>query len=467
MKILIQVLVSLLVGGVAALATKQQPIVGQGQRVNKLTLADHAAYTVHLHSSNENDWCPDTADRFTGYFETPNGFFFFYFFESRSEPEKDPLILWINGGPGCSSALGLFMELGPCRVDPGGNSSSFNPYSWNTKANLMFLDQPVDVGFSYAKPGGKVSDSEQAAIEVDIFFQILFYNLPKYSKAPLHIFGESYAGHYIPAIGRKIYRENLAAPQKNPNRIHVNLESLGIGNGWVRPLIQFDYFAEFLVDKKYGPLISKSRYDSLKEKYPLCKALSTQCERRPSRYTCIPADSYCEVAFGLPSEVKRNGFDVRQPCDPDSGKECYSIMEDIDSYLNLPWVQSALGVDREYLGCSSGVGDWFYWTGDGGIRYDTAVAEVLEGGVKVLIYAGDADFVCNWNGIEAWLHEMEWSGQQGYRDAPKTAFMVADVESGYFKTHSNLTWLVMFDSGHMVPYDKPIESLQMLMDWIA
>lgn len=67
---------------------------------------------------------------------------FFYFFESRNDPKTDPVLMWINGGPGCSSATGLFMELGPCRVNMEGNETSFNEYSWNDKANVFFLDQP-------------------------------------------------------------------------------------------------------------------------------------------------------------------------------------------------------------------------------------------------------------------------------------------------------------------------------------
>jgi hypothetical protein len=81
---------------------------------------------------------------------------FFYFFESRSKPSEDPVIMWINGGPGCSSALGLFMELGPCSVkdDPRSlNDTKVNPNSWNSNANIFFLDEPIGVGFSRAEHG--------------------------------------------------------------------------------------------------------------------------------------------------------------------------------------------------------------------------------------------------------------------------------------------------------------------------
>lgn len=87
---------------------------------------------------------------------------FFYFFESRSKPSSDPVLLWLTGGPGCSSSLGLFMELGPCFIPENGgkiasgppiNGTVWNPYSWNSQASIFFLDQPVEVGFSYSRYG--------------------------------------------------------------------------------------------------------------------------------------------------------------------------------------------------------------------------------------------------------------------------------------------------------------------------
>lgn len=100
------------------------------------------------------------------------------FFEARNNPEKAPLVAWLNGGPGCSSMIGLFQENGPCMFpiagnqtdssagdddDGGGGEPIFNPYSYNNHANVVYIDQPVGTGFSYSDDDGSVG-SESAQV---------------------------------------------------------------------------------------------------------------------------------------------------------------------------------------------------------------------------------------------------------------------------------------------------------------
>lgn len=74
---------------------------------------------------------------------------FFWFVESRTNPHRAPLSIWLNGGPGASSLLGMMAENGPCSINPDSNSSTLNPWSWNNEVNILFIDQPVQVGYSY------------------------------------------------------------------------------------------------------------------------------------------------------------------------------------------------------------------------------------------------------------------------------------------------------------------------------
>lgn len=93
----------------------------------------------------------DDIKSISGYVDvSANEHIFFWFFEARNaDPTTAPLTAWINGGPGTSSMVGLFQEIGPCSIDTDGNVVD-NPYSWTNASNLLFIDQPVQTGFSYS-----------------------------------------------------------------------------------------------------------------------------------------------------------------------------------------------------------------------------------------------------------------------------------------------------------------------------
>jgi cathepsin A (carboxypeptidase C) len=149
------------------------------------------------------------------------------FFESRNDPKNDPVVLWLNGGPGCSSMMGLFMELGPSSVDSN-LKLKYNDYSWNSNASVIFIDQPVNTGYSYSENG--VYDTIAASKDIYALLTLFFNNFPEYAKQPFHISGESYAGHYIPVFANEILSH------KNRN---INLQSIAIGNGLTDPKTQY------------------------------------------------------------------------------------------------------------------------------------------------------------------------------------------------------------------------------------
>lgn len=145
--------------------------------------------------------------------------YFYWFFESRSAPSTDPLVLWMTGGPGCSSEVALFGENGPCSVNKEGTDTVTNPYSWNTAANILYIDQPTGTGFSY----GTGLDSNEVQVSEDMydFLQQFLQGHPQYAKLPFFAFGESYAGHYIPAVTHRIWLNNQNLPA---GAIHINLK---------------------------------------------------------------------------------------------------------------------------------------------------------------------------------------------------------------------------------------------------
>jgi cathepsin A (carboxypeptidase C) len=119
---------------------------------------------------------------------------FFWYFESRTAPRDDPLVLWLTGGPGSSSMIALFGELGPCIINAHANDTTYNKYGWNKHANVLFVDQPAGVGFSYRDKAEPVpSNSFDAAEDLHIFLQIFVSKaFPELKGRPFHISGESY-----------------------------------------------------------------------------------------------------------------------------------------------------------------------------------------------------------------------------------------------------------------------------------
>ncbi|KAJ3289695.1 hypothetical protein HK104_007297 [Borealophlyctis nickersoniae] len=438
------------------------------------------AWSVHTHEAfpgksmrikETEGLCDPDVKQYVGYLDVEgkndDKHFFFWFFESRRNPAKDPLILWLNGGPGCSSLTGLFMELGPCRVNPNGNGTTLNKWSWNNEANIVFLDQPINVGFSYAD-NEEVSNTVDAAADVYAFLQLFLQNHSKYSKLDLHITGESYAGHYVPAIGTAIAEGNQDAG--DDGIVELKLKSLAIGNGLTDPLVQYKYYPDMACDTKYGPVLDEATCEDMRGKYGTCKSLISSCYKWKSAFSCVPGAIYCNNAMIGPFQsTGLNIYDIREKCDTSKNPLCYEILGDIETYLNTADVQEALGVDRQYEGCKRDINMKFMMAGDWMRPYVEDLIPLLEDGVKVLIYAGDADFICNWIGNKAWTLELEWSGKSGFNDAKDLPWISKNTkkEAGEFRTYKSLTFLKVYEAGHMVPYDQPEHSSEFINNWIS
>jgi cathepsin A (carboxypeptidase C) len=138
--------------------------------------------------------CNAHSTQYAGWLDVGPKHIFFWYFESQKAPEKDPLVLWLTGGPGSSSMLGLLEELGPCLINEHGNGTVHNEYGWNKEANMLFVDQPAGVGFSYLDKGEPVpSNSFTAAEDLHIFLQIFVTKVfPKLKNQKFHISGSSY-----------------------------------------------------------------------------------------------------------------------------------------------------------------------------------------------------------------------------------------------------------------------------------
>ncbi|KAL5709893.1 Protein cbp3 [Ranunculus cassubicifolius] len=379
---------------------------------------------------------------------------FYFFFESQSSKE-DPVVIWLTGGPGCSSELALFYENGPFTIADN-LSLVQNDYGWNKASNLLYVDQPTGTGFSYSSDIRDLRHNEEG-VSNDLydFLQAFFSDHPQLAKNDFYITGESYAGHYIPALAARVHKGNKAK-----EGLHINLKGFAIGNGLTDPAIQYKAYADYALDMG---IIKESQYKSINKMLPACELAIKLCGTN-GKITCLAAYLVCDTIFSRIMAIAGNinYYDVRKEC---VGRLCYDF-SNMDKFLNQKSVKEALGVGEiDFVSCSPAVYqallmDWMR-------NLEVGIPTLLEDGIKMLIYAGEYDLICNWLGNSRWVESMEWSGQQQYGGSPIVPFVVDGEEAGELKTYGPLSFLKVHNAGHMVPMDQPKASLEMLNRWIS
>ena len=204
---------------------------------------------------------------YSGYLNTDiDGTELFYVFTpSQSSPEKDPILLWLHGGPGSSSNTGLLEEVGPVIFIPYKKQPIINEYSWNKNSNVIFIESPGGVGFSKVKDNNFFYDDEIQAISLNIAFQNFFKIFPEYQNNTFYITGLSYSGTYIPHLVNKMFKHF----DENSDAIKLNLKGILIGNpytyedkdfedsmvefGFSHGLISIETFEKYLKECPHWP----------------------------------------------------------------------------------------------------------------------------------------------------------------------------------------------------------------------
>lgn len=383
--------------------------------------------------------------------------YFFWFFGSRSPTAAtDPVALWMTGGPGCSSELAILVENGPCTIDDELNTVS-NPFSWNNVANMIYIDQPAGTGFSTGNQAGYAHNETTVGDDMYVFLQAFFQTFPQYQSNDFYITGESYGGHYVPATSHRVYEGNT-----HNEGVHINLKGVSIGNGLTDPSIQYQYYAQLAYNWSTTltgePRVSLQQYADMTAAIPKCVQMINDCQKDTS--VCPQAEDFCNKAEFDPFELSGyNPYDIRKKCV--GGGLCYNFTNE-QAWLNLPSVQAALGVSKQWTICNYVVNAGFGhdWMKD----YQQDIPAQLEAGTKFLIYAGDCGFICNWLGNKAWALALDWSGKAAFDAAPDSAwnYKAADgteTQGGIVRSANGFTFLQVFGAGHMVPMNQPQAAL--------
>lgn len=452
------------------------------------------ASQLREHEVDPDAFCDPTVTSWSGYIDTAYGgkSLWFYFFESRSNPAKDPVILWTNGGPGCSSSLGLFMELGPCRVPERGgkltpgppiNGTKWHAQSWTNRANVFFIDQPVGVGYSYSKTDQKVYTTEEAAKDVYAFLRVFFSAFDRFKKNEFYMAGESYGGRYIPIFASEVADRNhdverkaLKAGKQVDHDQLINLKGVLIGNGLTDVSKQISGYYDMTCTRRGGvePILSIETCKRMHTYVPVCREqLGKHCVESYNPDLCDLWLAKCSDEIEAPYfYTGQNPYNIKDDCK--SGLEpnlCYDVTDDIRKYLDRDDVRELVGAaSKDQIGnfasCNNDVASGFSRMLDMAHDNGFNVAGLLERGIKALVYVGTLDWICNFNGNFEWVKTLDWSGSQSFSEAKNYEWVVDGEKAGRTQSGGGLTWVTVYEAGHMVPYDQPDAALAMLNRWI-
>ncbi|EIW75294.1 carboxypeptidase Y [Coniophora puteana RWD-64-598 SS2] len=418
--------------------------------------------------ARESRFCDGTVKTHTGYIDIGSRHLFFYYFESRGQPATDDVIMWIQGGPGGSGSVGLFMENGPCRAITPDGEISYHSDSWNTNANVIYIDQPVGVGFSYSDAGETISTTDAAAKDIATSIALLFDHFELGDRA-FHIAGESYGGRYVPMFASTLYDQNRRLLAQGFGT--VNLKSVMIGNGspdWASLINSFvDFQCSIAPVQSISKCVKMKSLESRVQRW-----MSASCIETFDEISCGAAqkagwDEFVN-AYG---ETGLNYYDYTKECEGGAEQSCYFLFTYMEKYLNRTDVRESINVDSSFSGgfniSSQGVMDAFVSNFDQGHSSMPYVAQLLERGIRVLIYAGENDFICNTRSQELWMSSMEWSGKDVFAVQNVRSWEVDGKAAGKTKNAHALTYATIAGAGHMAPYDKPRETLEMLERWLT
>lgn len=440
----------------------------------------HPVFENYALRSNSPTICDSKVKQYAGYLDiSDTRHLFFWFFESRNDPTNAPLMLWLNGGPGCSSiASGLLFENGPCSIVSGGNDTAHNPYSWNEIFNIIYLDEPIGTGYSYTDDGSQVDTLADLTVDVYAFLRLFLQKYPQYADLPFHIAGESWGGHYAPHVASYIYNKNqeiIYYPR--PGMMKINLESLTVANGLTEPKSQFESIPDYFCDggAPYPNLPSDSNWcTELKASRPVCTRMIDACYRFQTRAVCTPATFQCWGTMMLaPSIGGKNPYDLRMDCDPDA-EICYPELDWTAIYMNSTAVKKAIGADPgvTFKTCNMDVNAGFYKQGQAMLNSAALLPELINHGIRVMAYAGNTDGVCNYMGVELWMSRLEHKFHPEFERSPSVkwrthewGYLAGEVRSAG-QGSGNVTFVQIYNAGHMAPHDQPGAALDMMKRWI-
>ncbi|KAK4794106.1 hypothetical protein SAY86_012100 [Trapa natans] len=421
---------------------------------------------------------------------TGKKFLFYYFVASQRNPSKDPIVLWLNGGPGCSSFDGFVYEHGPFNFQAGQSKGSLpelhlNPFSWSKVSSILYLDSPCGVGLSYSDdPKNYATGDFQTASDTHAFLLKWFKLYPEFLSNPFYISGESYAGVYVPTLASAVV-EGIRSGQQPL----INFKGYLVGNGvadeyfdnnaivpfaFGMGLISNDIFQACQktckgkyynprsqacsnnINRVYQALSDLNPYDILEPCYQYSSTKEVN-KLEGLNWTFMSQKHFTKIS-GPRWSVRPLGRDGRVPLTQQAAATFHvpCINDDLaTAWLNNESVRKAIHaapatVAGRWMICS----DRVEYSGE----VDTLIPyhkNLTSQGYRALIYSGDHDRMVPFTGTQAWTRSMGYKIIEEWR-----SWLSNEQVAGFLQAYDkNLTFLTIKGAGHMVPQYKPMESL--------
>jgi carboxypeptidase C (cathepsin A) len=375
--------------------------------------------------------------------QTDDANLFYWFVASKNDPSRDPIILWLNGGPGSSSFYGFFTENGPYYIDANGQLHD-QAISWINAANYLMIDNPIGVGYSYADPKRMIHHEHQVAIDLAAALDAFYQRYPEFAHNALYLAGESYAGKYLPELASEILKHYPA----------IHLRGIMAGDAWVDPLIQQGSVADYVY---FHGLIDAQTYQKNLLRYQNCRSLILQAkdDLTLANKACMKVNDFAMQAAG----VDRHNIQTLSQIN----------YQPVERYLNQADVKKALHVDPRVKHFSL-FSDPVAQNLEPDIQksdlhlYELLLAEHL----PILIYSGLEDASdSNFLGTDRWLAELDWPHKNAFAQAKTCIWRTQDHDvAGYFRGANELAQVKIRKAGHMAPMDQPAHVLDMVQRFI-
>ncbi|KAK3903841.1 Alpha/Beta hydrolase protein [Staphylotrichum tortipilum] len=396
-----------------------------------------------------------------------NGNVFFWHYQNKHIANKQRTVIWLNGGPGCSSEDGALMEIGPYRLKDD-KTLIYNEGAWNEFANVLFVDNPVGTGYSYVDTDSFVHELDEMAEQFVLFLEKWYGLFPEYEHDDIYIAGESYAGQHIPYIAKHILARN-----KLPATVHKwNLMGLLIGNGWISPTEQYEAYLQYAYEKG---LVQKGSEAASKLEVTL-RICQKQLSLSPNAVDSADCEKVLQDLLQYTATRDKDGqlqcynmYDVRlKDSYPACGMNWPPDLVHVTPYLRRKDVTEALHVNPNkatgWVECNGQVGQNFH-PANSTPSVDLLPDILTE--VPIILFSGADDLICNHLGTESLISNMAWNGGRGFELspgtwAPRRDWTFEGDPAGFWQEARNLTYVVFYNSSHMVPFDHPRRTRDML-----